>query len=96
MVGLGETCDEVLGALDDLAAAGVRRMTIGQYLQPTSRHYPVAEYVHPDLFARYAAAAVERGIVHTESGPLVRSSYMADRLAPKVSRPLNTLTAQKG
>lgn len=96
MVGLGETCDEVLGALDDLAAAGVRRMTIGQYLQPTSRHYPVAEYVHPDIFARYAAAAVEREIIHTESGPLVRSSYMADRLAPKVSRPLNTLTAQKG
>ncbi|WP_294600311.1 lipoyl synthase [uncultured Rikenella sp.] len=96
MVGLGETFDEVLGALDDLAEAGVRRMTIGQYLQPTPKHYPVAEYVHPDTFARYEAAAVERGIVYTESGPLVRSSYMADRLAPKMQRPLDTLTAREG
>lgn len=92
MVGLGESFDEVLHTLDDLAEAGVRRMTIGQYLQPTARHYPVAEYVHPDLFAAYKAAAEERGISHTESGPLVRSSYMADRLAPKVRRPLETLT----
>lgn len=92
MVGLGESRDEVLRTLDDLAAAGVRRMTIGQYLQPTARHYPVAEYVHPDVFAAYKAAAEERGIAHTESGPLVRSSFMADRLAPKVRRPLETLT----
>lgn len=92
MVGLGESFEEVLRTLDDLAEAGVRRMTIGQYLQPTARHYPVAEYVHPDIFAAYKAAAEERGIVHTESGPLVRSSFMADRLAPKVRRPLETLT----
>lgn len=98
MVGLGETYDEVLSAMDDLAEAGVKRMTIGQYLQPTARHYPVAEYVHPDIFAKYKAAAVERGILYTESGPLVRSSYMADRLAPKTHRPLSalTLTAQEG
>ena len=95
MVGLGETYDEVLSAMDDLAGAGVRRMTIGQYLQPTPRHYPVAEYVHPDIFEKYKDAAVKRGILYTESGPLVRSSYMADRLAPtalKVRRPLNALT----
>lgn len=95
MVGLGETYDEVLSAMDDLAEAGVKRMTIGQYLQPTARHYPVAEYVHPDIFAKYKAAAVERGILYTESGPLVRSSYMADRLAPKMHRPLSALTAQE-
>lgn len=95
MVGLGETYDEVLGAMDDLARAGVRRMTIGQYLQPTARHYPVAEYVHPDIFAKYKAAAVERGILYTESGPLVRSSYMADRLAPKTPRPLDALGRQQ-
>lgn len=92
MVGLGESFDEVLRTLDELSEAGVRRMTIGQYLQPTARHYPVAEYVHPDVFAAYKAAAEERGIAYTESGPLVRSSFMADRLAPKVHRPLETLT----
>lgn len=99
MVGLGETFDEVLRTLDDLAGAGVRRMTIGQYLQPTPRHYPVAEYVHPDIFAKYKDAAVERGIIYTESGPLVRSSYMADRLAltaRKVRKPLNTLSGTQG
>lgn len=99
MVGLGETFDEVLRTLDDLAGAGVRRMTIGQYLQPTPRHYPVAEYVHPDIFEKYKDAAIERGILYTESGPLVRSSYMADRLAPtarKVRKPLNTLSGTQG
>ncbi len=96
MVGLGESRDEVLRTLDDLAGAGVGRMTIGQYLQPTARHYPVAEYVHPDVFEAYKAAAEERGIVYVESGPLVRSSYMADRLAPKVRRPLHTLTVREG
>lgn len=95
MVGLGETYDEVLSAMDDLAAAGVRRMTIGQYLQPTPRHYPVAEYVHPDIFAAYTDAAIERGILYIESGPLVRSSFMADRLAPKMRRPLDTLTVSE-
>lgn len=95
MVGLGESFDEVLSAMDDLAEAGVRRMTIGQYLRPTARHYPVAEYVHPDIFAKYKDAAVERGIIYTESGPLVRSSYMADRLAPKTYRPLGALNEQE-
>lgn len=82
MVGLGESEKEVLETMDDLAAAGVKRFTIGQYLQPTPAHYPVAEYVHPDTFAKYKEEAFARGILYTESGPLVRSSYMADRLAP--------------
>lgn len=86
MVGLGETFDEVLETMDDLAEAGVKRMTLGQYLQPTSNHYPVAEYVHPDVFLKYKKEAERRGIVYTESGPLVRSSYMADRMAPAKNR----------
>lgn len=94
MVGLGESRDDVLGTLDDLAAAGVRRLTIGQYLQPTVRHYPVAEYVHPEVFEAYRAAAEERGIDYVESGPLVRSSYRADRLAPARRNPLGTVTAR--
>lgn len=96
MVGLGETREEVMQTLDDLAEAGVRRMTLGQYLQPTAHHYPVAEYVHPDVFAEYKAAAEARGIVHVESGPLVRSSYMADRLAPKRHQTLAELGREKG
>lgn len=95
MVGLGETETEVLQTLDDLVSAGVHRMTIGQYLQPTPRHLPVVEYIHPDLFAKYKEAAIQRGIPYIESGPLVRSSYMADRLAPsktsKQARPLASL-----
>lgn len=84
MVGLGETRDEVLRTLDDLSDAGVRRLTIGQYLRPTRAHYPVAEYIHPDTFLDYRQEAVARGIVYTESGPLVRSSYRAERMAPKI------------
>lgn len=79
MVGLGETQEEILSTLDDLVAAGVRRVTIGQYLQPTPQNYPVAEYIHPDIFDMYATQAKKRGILHIESAPLVRSSYMADK-----------------
>ena len=82
MVGMGETEQQVLRALDDLAAADVLRLTVGQYLQPTRAHYPVKEYIHPEQFGKYAQEARKRGITHTESGPLVRSSYMADRSAP--------------
>ncbi len=81
MVGLGETQAEVLHTLDDLAAAGVQRITIGQYLQPTAKHWPVEKYVTPEQFERYRTAALERGITHTESAPMVRSSYMADQAA---------------
>ncbi len=78
MLGLGETQAEVLAALDDLAAAGVKLLTIGQYLQPTPAHLPVAEYVHPDRFAQYKQEALDRGFLYVESGPLVRSSYRAE------------------
>ena len=78
MVGLGETHDEVLRAIDDLVAHGVRILTIGQYLRPTLRHFPVAEYIAPDTFARYKEEALSRGMEYVSSGPLVRSSYMAE------------------
>lgn len=79
MVGLGETEDEVLSLMDDFAAHGVDVMTIGQYLQPTKMHIPVERYVHPDEFAMYKEEGEARGIDHVESGPLVRSSYHAER-----------------
>ena len=86
MVGLGETDEEVLETLDDLAAAGCRLVTVGQYLQPTSAHWPVARYVHPDTFAFYREEALKRGFDHVESAPLVRSSYMAEQALGKGSR----------
>jgi lipoic acid synthetase len=77
IVGMGETEDEVLGALSDLRAVGVDIVTIGQYLRPTARHRPIHRYVHPEEFARYRAYGESIGIPHVESGPLVRSSYHA-------------------
>lgn len=77
MLGLGETPDEVLATLNDLRQAGVDIVTIGQYLQPTRRHLPVQQYVHPDQFARYGQYAREIGFRAVQSGPLVRSSYHA-------------------
>jgi len=79
MLGLGETKDEVLGVMDDFAEIGLHVMTIGQYLQPTKMHLPVEEYVHPDVFASLKEEGERRGIEHVESGPLVRSSYHAER-----------------
>ena len=79
MVGLGESDDEVHAAVDDLVAAGVRILTIGQYLRPTLRHLPVAEYVTPEKFAQYKEEALKRGMRYVESGPMVRSSYMAEK-----------------
>ncbi len=79
MVGLGETRDEVLRTLDDLAAHDCDVVTIGQYLQPTKMHLEVAEYVHPDVFAMYKEEGEQRGFSFVESGPLVRSSYHAER-----------------
>ena len=77
IVGMGETRDEVLGAIADLRAVGVDVVTVGQYLRPTVRHRPVDRYVHPDEFADYAAFGRRIGLAHIESGPLVRSSYHA-------------------
>lgn len=79
MLGLGETPAEVETALADLRGVGCEVVTIGQYLQPTEAHYPVAEYIHPDDFERYRLMALEMGFRHVESAPLVRSSYHAER-----------------
>ena len=79
MVGLGEQHDEVFELMDDLVAHGCDVLTIGQYLQPTKMHLPVLEYVHPDVFAMYKEEGLKRGLAYVESGPLVRSSYHAER-----------------
>ncbi|HZD21835.1 MAG TPA: lipoyl synthase [Acidimicrobiia bacterium] len=77
IVGMGETREEVLGALADMRAVGIDIITIGQYLRPTARHRPIYRYVHPDEFTEYKTFGEGRGIPHVESGPLVRSSYHA-------------------
>ena len=79
MVGLGETKEEVFRTMDDLVAHGCDILTIGQYLQPTKMHLAVAEYVHPDLFAEYKEVGLAKGLLYVESGPLVRSSYHAEK-----------------
>ena len=78
MLGLGETGDEVLESMDDLLQAGVKIMTIGQYLQPTLTHMPVAEYIPPEIFESYRQTGLSKGFSFVESGPLVRSSYHAE------------------
>lgn len=80
MVGLGETAEEVESTMDDLLSCGCRILTIGQYLQPTHRHYPVHEYITPAQFDYYKQAALAKGFKEIESAPLVRSSYRADKL----------------
>jgi len=79
MVGLGETKEEVLKILQDLHSNGCDVVTIGQYLQPTKMHLAVEEYIHPDTFAFYKEEGLKMGIDFVESGPLVRSSYHAER-----------------
>ena len=79
MVGLGETIAEVEETMDDLLSVGCSILTIGQYLQPTHKHYPVQEYVTPQQFAAYKETALAKGFKMVESGPLVRSSYYAER-----------------
>jgi lipoic acid synthetase len=79
MVGLGETEEEVFKIMDDLVEHGCDILTIGQYLQPTKMHLEVAEFIHPDQFARYEEVGLSKGLKYVESGPLVRSSYHAER-----------------
>lgn len=79
MLGLGEAMEEVYEAMDHLAAHGLDILTLGQYLQPTKLHIEVAEFIHPDTFAHYKEEGLKRGIKYVESGPLVRSSYHAER-----------------
>ena len=81
MVGLGETDDEILATMRDLRTHGVDMLTIGQYLAPSGHHLPVRRYVHPDAFARFEREAAAMGFTHAAVGPLVRSSYHADRQA---------------
>ncbi len=80
MVGLGETPEEVRELLEDLRKAGANLVTIGQYLQPSSAHYPVQQYITPEQFSIYGEQALAIGFAGVRSGPLVRSSYQADKL----------------
>ncbi len=79
MLGLGETKEEVIKAMEDLVANGLLILTLGQYLQPTKMHLEVAEFIHPETFEMYKEEGLKRGLRYVESGPLVRSSYHAER-----------------
>jgi len=79
MLGLGESKEEVIEAMDDLRSVGVNVLTLGQYLQPTQKHLPVVEFIHPDVFADLERIGLEKGFMYVESGPLVRSSYHAEK-----------------
>ncbi|MGH9620389.1 MAG: lipoyl synthase, partial [Bryobacteraceae bacterium] len=86
MVGLGERSEEVHRLLDDLAAAGAGVATIGQYLQPTRRNLPVVEFVKPEQFEAYREYGLSAGFKMVFSGPLVRSSYMAEQVNERAVR----------
>ncbi|MEN9370900.1 MAG: lipoyl synthase [Bacteroidota bacterium] len=79
MLGLGETEEEVLETMDDLVKAGVSIMTLGQYLQPTKKHLEVVEFITPEKFNYYKEIGLKKGLKYVESGPLVRSSYHAEK-----------------
>jgi len=83
MLGLGERDEEVLSVMRDLRDAGVEILTLGQYLQPTADHLPVERFVTPEQFETFRASGEEMGFRHVESGPLVRSSYHAERHVPR-------------
>jgi lipoic acid synthetase len=86
MVGLGENEQEVISVFKDLLSAGVKGLTIGQYLRPSPDHHPVEDYIHPDQFKEYASEAYRLGFEKVASGPLVRSSYHAGELFQQNSR----------
>lgn len=79
MLGLGETREEILETMDDLRNVGCKIMTIGQYLQPSRKHYPLKEYISPETFEEYRRIGLAKGFLYVESSPLVRSSYHAER-----------------
>jgi len=79
MLGLGETFDEVVETMDDLRSVGCQVLTLGQYLQPTPKHLPVVEFIHPDVFSELKEIGLQKGFRFVESGPLVRSSYHAEK-----------------
>ena len=79
MLGLGETHEEIIETMEDLRSVKVDVLTIGQYLQPTAKHLPISEFVTPERFAEYEKLGLEMGFRFVESGPLVRSSYHAEK-----------------
>lgn len=79
MLGLGETEEEIFETMDDLRSVGVDILTMGQYLQPTPKHLPVAEFITPSKFDEYKSIALQKGFLYVESAPLVRSSYHAEK-----------------
>lgn len=79
MLGLGESYEEITESMDDLRNAGVDILTLGQYLQPTPEHLPVKEFIHPDIFSELKQIGLSKGFRYVESGPLVRSSYHAEK-----------------
>lgn len=87
MLGMGETLEEVLTVCAELRSAGVSLLTLGQYLAPTRRHYPVQRFVPPEEFAALRQAALQLGFTHVAAGPLVRSSYHADQAFAAASLP---------
>ena len=86
MLGLGESNEQILRTMQDLVAAGVEVLNLGQYLRPSKRHLPVMRWVHPEEFEMFADRGHEMGFRHVEAGPLVRSSYRADQQAEEVAR----------
>ena len=85
MLGIGETTEQILETMQDLADAGVQVLNLGQYLRPSKRHLPVMRWVHPDEFAMLKEAGERMGFQHVEAGPLVRSSYRADLQAAEIA-----------
>ena len=86
MLGLGETKDEVIQVMEDLLTANVDFLTIGQYLQPSVKHYPLKRYVHPDEFQELKEIAISKGFLIVSSSPLTRSSYHADEDFDKMKK----------
>jgi lipoic acid synthetase len=85
MLGMGEAEDEVVQVLSDLRGAGCAYLSIGQYLAPSKNHYPVQEYVLPEVFEALRERALGMGFLHVESGPYVRSSYHAGKYLPEMT-----------
>jgi lipoyl synthase len=95
MVGLGETKEELIEAMDDLRANNVDILTLGQYLQPSKKHLEVVKYYHPDEFAELKEIALQKGFSHCEAGPLVRSSYHADEQVNSAAKHKQQLAEQE-
>ncbi len=96
MLGLGETEDEIRETLQDLADINVDIVTFGQYLRPTVNHLPVERYVSPDEFSKYRDLGLDMGFLEVVSGPLVRSSYRADKVFEKNNVGLDQFVSSNG